>query len=148
MNRIRCNLIIYYAILLQFITVAFILFSAENLQIARLGVFYQWFKPPYIGAYLMLASVTLACVGLLTHSASRTRLLLFLPQFGFMLLTAGSALSYTFMGHYADGVVRGWSFIFLDQLPAILSTFLYMFAILDFTKKPEKVLTGGEHGTK
>lgn len=126
-------LIIVYSILVQAITGAFILLSSMPLNVARLGMFYRIFSYPNIGAVFMLLSSALAVVGLLDKS--KYGFLFFLPQLAFVIFTASSALGFVLRGHYADGVVRPWQFIFVDQLPSFITALLYTYAIFDFRKK-------------
>lgn len=127
------QLIIIYAILLQLITALFIIWSDDPIRVARLDVFYNLFPNYGTGVALMLVGVIMAVVGL-TRKRSDYKFLLFLPQFAFLLLTAGSALYHVIQGHYADGVIRPWYFIFVDQLPSFIAATLYTFAIFDFRK--------------
>ena len=131
------SLLIVYATILQFITALAVLLSSTPILIARLGFFYKLFPTPYIGAYFMLASVFLSLVGLGINTTYRNRYLFFIPQFVFLLLTAGSALHAVVRSQYADGVIRPWEFIFIDQLPAFISVILYTFAIFDFRRTDE-----------
>lgn len=136
MKSIKINLIIYYAILLQIITAGFVFFAHDPIRVARLGIFYQLFPSPQFGALVMLLGVLLSMVGVFIISPSnRFRFIFFLIQHAFMLLTAASAINYIMQGHYADGVVRPWQFIFIDQLGCIAAAILYTFAFLDFEKK-------------
>lgn len=127
------KLIIYYALLLELITVPFLLFF-EPIRIARLGIFYEVFPNATTGAVLMLGAILLACIGLFKKTDGY-RFFFFLPQWFFLILTAGSSLYYVSQGHYADGVMRSWEFIFLDQLPSFVAILLYTFAIFDFKKE-------------
>ena len=134
------NLIIIYAIALQLITAAFLLFSSTPLRVASLGIFYNFFIIPEIGALLMLVGVILSTAGLFIPRQNRLRFLFFLLQYLFLVLTAGSSLNYIAKEMYADGVVRPWQFIFIDQLPYLIIVILYTMKIFDFRK--------GENGTK
>lgn len=125
--------IVIYATILQLITAAFVLLSPNQIRVARLGVFYDLFSITWIGGLLMIASVAIAIIGM--FKASKYRFLYFLPQYFFLLLTAGSAMYYVMQSHYADGVIRPWQFIFIDQLPSLITTSLYIFSILDFRKE-------------
>lgn len=126
---------IYFVILIQLITALFVLVSPEPIRVATLGVFYNLFTIPQIGASLMLLAVVLSIIGLIVKSQSRFRFLFFLPQFIFLLLTSGSALSYVIQGQYADGVIRPWQFIFIDQIYPLVLLFLYTLSIFDFRKE-------------
>jgi hypothetical protein len=126
--------IILYAILTQGITSLFVLASQEPLRVANLGFFYQTFSDFKFGAVLMLIATLLALAGFFAKGDG-FRFLLFLPQLGFLLLTSSSAIYHISQGHYADGVMKSWQFIFVDQMPAIVATLLYTFAIFDFEKE-------------
>ena len=128
------NNLIMSVTLMDLITSLLILSDPYPLIVARMGIFYQLFPQPYIGGIIMLLSVLLALYGLTVHSYKRWRFILFMPQQFFLLLTTGSALNYIFMQEYADGVIRSWQFILQDQLPTIILTIGYAFAILDFNK--------------
>ena len=129
------RIIIYYAVILQFITALFIFTSLTPIRVASLGVFYELFKNHYIGALTLFASVILAGIGLYMKE-SKFRFLFFIPQYLLLLLTAGSSINYVIQGQYADGVVRPPQFIFLDQLPSLIIVVLYTIGIFDFRKKP------------
>ena len=131
----KSNLIIYYAIILQSITGVFLLTSEPPIRVASLGVFYDLFAIPQIGALLMLLGVFFAVVGLFINNANKLRFLFFLWQYIFLLLTAGSSINYIYRGMYADGVIRPHDFIFLDQLPYLVIAFVYTIQIFDFRKE-------------
>jgi len=122
---------IFYAIFLQGITVPFLLFS-DPIRIARMGILYDMFPSHVIAGFLMLFAVILALLGVY-KAQNGNRFYFFLPQWFFLILTSGSALFYVTQGHYADGVMRPWQFIFLDQLPSFIAVVLYTVAIFNFT---------------
>lgn len=128
------NIFIMSVTLMDFITALLILTNPHPLLVARLGIFYEIFRNPYLGALCMLGAVvtTLFAVSL---PNKQWRFLLFIPQIFFMFMTTGSAVDYILMQHYADGVIRSWPFILQDQLPTIILTFGYFFAIIDFEKR-------------
>lgn len=122
--------------IMDFITALLILTNHQQLLVARLGIFYEIFPQPYIGAVLMLIAASLAIVGLtITITSSLKRFLLFIPQQLFLLVTMSSAIDAIVLQHYSDGVIRPWTFILQDQLPSIVLTIGYFFAILEFEKK-------------
>ncbi len=126
--------IIVCATVLQLITALFIIFTPIPLRIAQLGAFYDFFPTPFIGAVLMLLAVIFACIGLYIKE-SPYRFLFFVPQHGFLLLTAGSSLHYILQSQYADGVSRPWQFIFIDQLLCLIVAIIYTVAIFDFRRR-------------
>jgi hypothetical protein len=128
------NILIMSVTMMDLVTSLLILCYPYPLIVARMGIFYQLFPHAYTGGVLMLLSVLFALYGLTLPSYKRWRFIFFMPQQFFLLLTTGSALNYIFMQHYADGVIRSWQFILQDQLPTIILTMGYGFAILDFTK--------------
>lgn len=130
----RSNLIIYYVIILQLIIACFLLFSQMPIRVASLGIFYQIFVIPQLGALLMLFAVILSFIGLKIERTNKLYFLFFIPQYVFLILTAGSALNYIILGQYADGVVRPWQFIFIDQLHSLILVLLYTPAIFNFRK--------------
>lgn len=115
-------------------TALLILFYPHPLLVARLGIFYKIFPHPAYGALLMFIAVLCAFYGL-TITVSLRRFLLFIPQQIFLLLTTGSAVDFILMQHYADGIMRSWQFILQDQLPTIILTLIYFFAIVDLRKR-------------
>lgn len=134
---IRVKLIVVYAILLQAITAVFVTLSPMPIRVASLGAFYDIFPNYRVGIILMALGTICALMGL-TRIRNGYRFFFFLPQLVFLMLTAGSALSHVFEGRYADGVVRPWQFIFIDQLPAFITAVLYMFAVFDFVKEKDE----------
>lgn len=128
------NIIIMSVSLMDLITALLILFDSHPLLVARLGIFYKIFPHPAYGALLMLIAVLLAFYGL-TIAIPLRRFLLFIPQQLFLLMTTGSAVDYIAMQHYADGIMRSWQFILQDQLPTIILTLVYFFAIVDLRKR-------------
>ncbi len=130
------NILLIAVTIMDFITAVLILSNTQPLDVARLGIFYQLFSIPYIGALLMLLSVGLAVYGLLMPvTSSFKRFLLFIPQQLFLLMNASSAIDFIILQHYADGVLRPWPFILQDQLPSIVLAFGYFFAMIDMEKK-------------
>lgn len=128
------DILIMAVTLMDFVTALLILFDSHSLLVARLGIFYKIFPYPYIGAMFMLIAVVSTIYGL-TLSNRLARFLLFIPQQLFLIMTTGSAVDFIIMQQYADGVIRSWQFILQDQLPTIVLTIGYFFAILDFEKK-------------
>jgi hypothetical protein len=53
-----------------------------------------------------------------------------LPQQAVLLANAASGIYSTVTQHYADGIVRHWSFICADQLPIMLIATAYTAAVL------------------
>ena len=86
----------------------------------------------------MLIAARCAVYGLMITSSAK-QFLLFIPQQIFLLMTTGSAIDLIIMQHYADGVLRSWQFILQDQLPTIVLTIGYFFAILDVEKRIKKI---------
>ena len=142
------NFIICYTIIVQVITAMFLLFFSEPVRVASLGVFYQIFSAPQLGALIMLLSVVSAVVGLSIPTKNKLHFLFFLPQYIFLLLTAGSSLNYVLQGMYADGVVRPWQFIFVDQLYVLVLAVLYTPSIFNFGKEKNGTTEIGEINTK
>ena len=138
MNR-RVSLMVTYITLVQLVTGLFILLSPQPILVARLGFFYEMFSDPRQGGVLMLLGAIIALAGLFRRN--HYQFLFFLPQFVFLILTSGSALYYVAQSSYADGILRSWQFIFIDQLHTFAAVILYTFAIFDFEKEPgaEKV---------
>lgn len=124
---------IWNAFIVQFITAIFIIVSSDSILVARLGAFYELFPNKYVGAGLMLISSFFALIGLYKKK-NGNKILFYLPQWIFLVMTSGSAMYYVIQGHYADSVMRPWSFIFIDQLHAFVSLFLYSLAIFNFRK--------------
>ncbi len=133
-EKTKNRFIILYAILLQGITSLLILSSSEPLRVANLGIFYDLFINYRFGAVLMLLATLSALMGFF-KKGDGLRFLFFFPQLAFLVLTSSSALHYVIQGYYADGVMRPWQFILVDQLPALVATVLYTFAIFDFEKE-------------
>ena len=113
----------------------FLLAFPDSVHIASLGVFHQIFSRPFFGAFLMLLGVASAIVGLSIHHLGRLRMIFFLLQYFFLLTMAASSLSQDLQGRYADGVVRPWQFILLDQLSVLLIPILYTAVIIDWRKQ-------------
>ena len=130
-------IIIYAALALHIITAFCILIAPEPIQIARLGIFNLFF-PGFLGAVLLFLSAGLAIIGLRNFQSSKFTLFLFFPQLFFLALSTFSALVYIFQGHYADGVIRPWYFIMLDQLPPILLFILYGITIFNLDRERER----------
>lgn len=128
------NLIILNVIIIQLTTAIFLLLSPTEIRVATLGVFYNIFTIPSIGAALMIMVAIVALVGFSISTKNRLRFLFFLPQFIFLLLTSGSSLSYVLSGQYADGIIRPWYFILIDQLYPLVLVVLYTLSIFDFRK--------------
>ena len=130
------TILIIAVTVMDFITALLILTNPQPLLVARLGIFYEIFKYPWIGAILMLIAVVCAVIGLLLKTTSSIKhFLLFAPQQLFLLMTFSSAIDYVILQHYADGVLRPWPFILQDQLPSIVLVIGYFFAILDIEKR-------------
>lgn len=119
---------------MDFITALLILTNPHPLLVARLGIFYQIFPTPYVGALFMLLGVVLTLFAISLPNKSY-RFLFLIPQVIFLFMTTGSAVDFIVMQHYADGVIRPWPFILQDQLPTIILTIGYFFAIIDFEKR-------------
>lgn len=120
---------IWWALILQSITAFFIIWFPPIL-VARLGLFYEFFPDHLMGGIILLVASGLALLGIL-EKKNRLKFFFFLPQWALLIVTAGSALHFVFQGHYADGVVREWEFIFVDQLPIFVGALVYTFAVFN-----------------
>ncbi len=130
------DLIIFYAIILQLITGIFVFLAQTPIEVARLGAFYLLFPSKTVGSIFIIIAAILAIHALFLRQKGKWwYFFFFFPQFFFLLLTTGSALNYVLLQHYADGIIRPWPFIFIDQLPSFIATTLYAFAIFDFRRK-------------
>ena len=69
--------------------------------------------------FLVLSSI-LATHGTFFSKNPYRAVFFFLPMLFFIWLFGLTALNSIIHGHYADGVIRPWQFIFVDQLPALL----------------------------
>lgn len=127
------KLIIITAILFQLITGLFIIFSPNPINVARLGIFYQIFPYFQLGGMLMLFSSLMGLFAL--RSEKEWAFWLYLPQFFFLLLSAGSISAYIVQQHYADGTMRPWFFIFIDQLLSLIVTAVYSYSIIKIIKR-------------
>lgn len=135
------NITVIAVTMMDFITAVLILVNPHPLLVARLGIFYEIFTYPWIGAVFMLCSVSLAVAGLTMEiTSSFKRFLLFIPQQIFLLMTLSSAVDYVIMQHYADGVMRPWPFILQDQLPSMILAIGYFFGILNLEKKRSRIV--------
>lgn len=130
----KSNILILAVTIMDFITAMLILTNSHSLLVARLGIFYKLFPQPFVGALFMLGAVFMTLYGL-TVASSAKRFFLFIPQQIFLIMTTSSVIDSIVMQHYADGVMRPWAFILQDQLPTVVLTIGYFFAILDFEKK-------------
>lgn len=54
-----------------------------------------------------------------------------IPQQAVLLMSAGAGIRAAWMQHYADGVVRSWTFILSDQFPVILIALVYTVAVIE-----------------
>jgi hypothetical protein len=59
------------------------------------------------------------------------RLACLIPQQIVLLLSAMAVLQAIVLGHFGDGVVRSWQFIFLDQMQTLIIAILYTVAVLE-----------------
>lgn len=135
---VRGRLIIVYVIATQIITAIAIILATNplkiaGLEVAGLEIFYEIFNPDWLGAVLMLLAAFLAGIGL--YKAGRYRFLFFMPQYFFLLLTTGSAVNCILQGSYTGNIVKSWLSVLIEQLPSLVLTALYLFAITDFKRK-------------
>jgi len=133
------NIFIIAVIIWQFVTGLLLITLQEGaLQVASLGVLYGLLPNHYLkGSLLILASV-LATIYVIQNPINRiTKVFLLLPQQFFLLLTALSSANYVIVQQYADGVVRGWPFIFVDQLAVFILASLYTITLPSLLTKDE-----------
>jgi hypothetical protein len=83
---------------------------------------------------VVLISVGLIALGgtpIIPSSHVLLRLACLIPQQIVLLLSAISVMQAVVVGHFGDGVVRSWQFIFLDQMQTLLIAILYTVAVLE-----------------
>jgi hypothetical protein len=73
-----------------------------------------------LGAVLILAAISslgaIACIG----NGKGICMIAFAPEFVLYAAAFTGRLYWVWMGHYADGVVRPWEFILVDQMPGLM----------------------------
>ncbi len=52
-----------------------------------------------------------------------------IPQAAALVVATIGGINAAVVGHYADGVARPWQFILADQLPFIVASFFFLFAL-------------------
>lgn len=80
-------------------------------------------------ALILVSGMALYGVG---HKPSMLGLCLMIPQQILLLVSGLGSLHAVVLGAYADGVVRPWYFILLDQMPVILAAPLYTTAVITY----------------
>lgn len=122
--------IIWYAIALQLITGVSLLLHGEALNTAALSPFYQYASPTGVGL-THIGAASLAVYALRSDKKYPQAVpWLLVPQQLLLLMSGVIALTLSVQGHYADGVVRPFFFIFTDQLPAMLLAVFYTATII------------------
>lgn len=117
---------------------AHMIFPPDNLLVASLGVFNALFPNHLLGGFVMLIATIMATIYIVTNPKRRVaKVALLLPQQFFLMLTALSSANSVITQQYADGVVRGWPFIFLDQFAIFLIASLYTITLPSLLKEDE-----------
>jgi len=79
----------------------------------------------------------IGCVCAFTGMAAPNRIvsvLLIIPQYTLLFISAVGALKAIDLGHFADGVARSRMFIATDQEPAIIIIVLYTIAVIQIAR--------------
>ena len=138
MNR----LFIYYASTLHIVWAIGLIFSPVRVYTTALSSIYTIFPFPHqwnITPTALIISSTLALLGILypfrepifNGNQFIIKVMLILPQFFLILVSAMGAMQATSAGHFADGVMRPQMFIFLDQVYPIMFAAFYMIVIVE-----------------
>lgn len=125
--------IIWYAIILYFITGVSLLLHGSELNTATLSPFYQYLPSWGIGV-LFIAISLLSTLAVLNEDKKHWAAMLLIPQQLLILMSGVISLSLALQGQYADGVIRPFFFIFTDQLPPILLAFFFTWSLIYSTK--------------
>lgn len=140
-NMRENRLIIYFAIVVHLIWGIVLLFNKNPIHTSTLSDLYKIISNHYTLGLLLIIFALLAFWGLRIKSSSIvTNIIPFLPQQFIILVSAITAITAIVKGQYADGVVRPFSFIFTDQLSALVIAVMYTIAIFEpvWLKKGEE----------
>lgn len=105
-----------------------ILLTPFALNTSTLAVLNAQFKHLDLGGMFLILSAFSAVYGIVNKNPYR-KAFFFVPILFFTWLFGLTALNSVLQGQFADGVIRPWQFIFVDQLPAIL-TMLFLTVIV------------------
>ena len=112
---------IYYAIVKHLIWGITILTTPFPLQTSTLATLNGLFGANYqIGGMLLILAAIAAVYGAFLSRNPYQTVFFFIPILFFVWLFALTAFNAVIQGHFADGVIRPWQFIFADQLNAVL----------------------------
>lgn len=120
---------IYYVITKHVLWGLLILTTPFALNTSTLAVLNKLFGDFHIGGMFLILSSILAIHGAFISKNRYLTVFFFIPMLSFIWLFGLTALNSVFQGHFADGTVRPWQFIFADQLQAIILMF-FMSAVL------------------
>jgi hypothetical protein len=88
------------------------------------------FGSDLLAGFVLLGASALAICLIVTQPSQRLSILGFVPQQVLLAIASLGALTAVYQGHYADGVVRPYSFILADQAPVILTLVLHTIAVV------------------
>ncbi len=128
------NITIIMVTVMDVISGVLVLTNPHQLLVARLAIFYMLFPQPVIGSLVLFIVAGLTILGLRLNSPQK-RFLCFLPQQLILFIKVIAVVDAVVLQHYADGIIRPWPFILVDQLPILVLAIGYFFAILDHEKK-------------
>lgn len=115
------KLIIYFAIVKHFVWGLFIIFTPFELKTATLTTIYSLFPiHQYAGIVLILGAILALLSTQLKNKPIILNIGLLGPLTFFVMFSGFNAINQIIQGQYADGVVRPWQFIFVDQIYSIL----------------------------
>ncbi len=113
-----------YSIITQHVLWGFsILTTPFAINTSTLAVLNGLFRDFHIGGMLLILSSIFAIYGAFLSKNRYLTTFFFVPTIIFIWIFGLTALNSVFQGHFADGVIRPWQFIFDDQLSAILLMF-------------------------
>jgi cell division protein FtsW (lipid II flippase) len=127
-NKREIQWVILYVTALHAIWGAILLIESSAFSTNPIGFFEYFFNKNQTAIAFLLAALSACCS---YYKKRFTQFLMLLPQLILLLLASMSGIVSSIRGQYVDGVIRPSMFIFADQLPVILLSLVYGFAIYD-----------------
>lgn len=131
--KLKYPAFIWFASLLHFIWGVVLISSNQQIRCVPLSSLYDVIpNPTFLGLTLIVVGLLAICPATRYADALGFKIVTLMPQQVFTLISGFGAMKAISAGQYADGVARSRSFIFTDQLPALLAVTFHSFALLSF----------------
>lgn len=130
------SITVLFAITLHLFWASCLLIDLAPLGVNAINALHRFIQPPTLLIATLIGVAVLAGIGIF-HS-NRWAVLLLIPQQAILFMSAYGGVQSSWLGQFADGVMRPHTFIATDQIYSILLAIYHTAAIIAHAMRPEQ----------